>query len=333
MVSLHIHFDWTQCSWQRFPNPASHRLHDGLGLFGSAELFLHNVCFWFGFGLERIDLPESLHTGMTLILSSFEIVFQALLNSHSVGIKWSWKFNKILFFSKIFFAGCIQNLHHFEISTANYIFGKKTFTLFTISYISWQSQAKTSKWNLLIVASRGLPVYRPNMCSPQTISFAFNWTFQTSYLEKIYKANEKTLSRQDIIEEFSSYIYRITGALLLLYVLCGVVFYTAPIVIYIIFQTKEPWLPNFIPGIDFNTRDGFIVTSIFHCLVIYMATVGFGFIDSLFINLVLNMLPIAKLQCNELLCLNEDMRAKKPNAAKIQVRLFNFFVQNKEMQK
>lgn len=96
---------------------------------------------------------------------------------------------------------------------------------------------------------------------------------------------------------------------------------------------KEPYLPLFVPGLDINTREGFIATSIYHCCVLYMAGVGFGFCDALFFNLVFNIYTMSELQGNQLSMLDEEMSEAKPSESKIRLRLTNFFLMHQEMEK
>lgn len=138
---------------------------------------------------------------------------------------------------------------------------------------------------------------------------------------------------KDIMEKCSKRNFVITGVLYTLYIIGATSFLLYPIFMFVIFQMKEPWLPIFVPGIDYNTRAGFVVTSIYHYVVLYMAGIVYGFWDSLFSNLVFNVLTMAKLQCNQLLTLNEEVSNAKTRKSMIQLRLTNFFLMNKEMQK
>lgn len=154
-------------------------------------------------------------------------------------------------------------------------------------------------------------------------------------MEKIYVINEKKPSKniKDIMDECSLYNLLITTALYSLYLICVVIFFLFPVLVFAIFHTKEPWLPLFLPGIDFDTKKGFVTTSIYHYVILYLSGVGFGFIDALFFNLVFNVLTMSRLQCNQLSTLDVEITAAKPRESKIYSRLRNVFVMNLEMEK
>lgn len=145
--------------------------------------------------------------------------------------------------------------------------------------------------------------------------------------------SETKLSQQQILQKFSSHIMHIIRGLILLYFISGLVLALFPIGLFIIFGSNEPWLPFYIPGIDFNTDNGFIVTSILHLIFIFVGIVGFSFCDSVFIALVLNVLPLSELQCDQVLKWNVDLNKKKPRMGKIYGRMRNFVMMNQEMQK
>lgn len=148
-------------------------------------------------------------------------------------------------------------------------------------------------------------------------------------------ANEKKPSKniKNIMDECSSHNFFITGALYALYILCAMMFLLYPILVFALFQMKEPWLPVFIPGVDFNTKEGFVITAIYHYIILYVAGVGFGFVDAMFFNLVFNVLIMSELQCNQLSTLNEELTGAKPSESMIRSRLSNFFLMNMEMEK
>lgn len=159
--------------------------------------------------------------------------------------------------------------------------------------------------------------------------------FQRGYLEKIYIANEKKppIQNKETMDECSSYGVAITGALYGLYTVSGVVFICFPFLVFALFNMKEPTLPVFIPFVDFNTRHGYIISSCDHYILIFMACVGFGFVDTLFVNLVFNILTMSQLQCHQLKRINEELDDIKQSKTMIRIRMINFFTMHQEMEK
>ncbi|XP_031627139.1 putative odorant receptor 83c [Contarinia nasturtii] len=159
--------------------------------------------------------------------------------------------------------------------------------------------------------------------------------FLASFLESIYSKNDTKVppKTRNIMEECSTYNLFTTATLYVMYLFCVFIFYLYPVIAYAVFEMKEPWLPLFVPGLDINTKEGFVATSIYHCVVLYLAGVGFGFCDSLFFNLVFNIYTMSELQGNQLAMLDEEMSAVKPSESMIRVRLTNFFLMHQEMEK
>lgn len=135
------------------------------------------------------------------------------------------------------------------------------------------------------------------------------------------------------MDEYSTYLILISATLIAMYLLCVMVFLLYPVLAYTIFQIEEPWLPVFVLGLDINTKAGFVTTSIYHLVVIYLSGAGFSFVDGLFFNVVFNILIMSKLQCNQLLTLNEELDTAQPSKLMIRIRLANFFLMNQEMEK
>lgn len=134
------------------------------------------------------------------------------------------------------------------------------------------------------------------------------------------------------MDENSSHAISITGGLLGLYTFGGIGFYMTPVLILVIFGVKEPWMPVFIPGIDINTEEGYIITSIYHYIVIYIACLGLGFSDGLFCNLIFNVLTMTGLQCNQFSQLNGELSVPKPRILIIRTRMQNLFKMYQEIE-
>lgn len=138
---------------------------------------------------------------------------------------------------------------------------------------------------------------------------------------------------QTTMHEYSSHVLNITGVLFGLYILCGIGFYAYPVLVLTFFAMKEPCLPIYIPFTDINTKEGYVITSVYHYIIIYIATVGLGFCDGLFFNLVFNVLTMSELQCIQQKKLNEELDVPKFPTTAIRTRLVNFFKMNHEMEK
>lgn len=158
--------------------------------------------------------------------------------------------------------------------------------------------------------------------------------FQAEYLESIYFVNAKKTSIEihSTLDECMTHLHYLTGALFALYLFCGIEFCCYPVIVFIFTRTVEPVLPVYIPFIDIDTTDGYVTTTVYHCMLLFVASCGFAFSDGLFFNLVFNVFTMSKLQCNQLNILNEELSQAKPSIISIKIRLVNLFKMNQEMQ-
>lgn len=154
-------------------------------------------------------------------------------------------------------------------------------------------------------------------------------------MENIYAVNDAkpTKDIHDTLDKCSTHLFYLTAALFALYSFCGLEFFISAMIITKLSGQDEPILPIYIPFIDFNTPDGHFITTMYHCVVIFLASIGLAFIDALFFNLVFNILTMSKLQCNQLAILNDELAQPKPPTTLITIRLINIFKMNQEMQK
>lgn len=82
-----------------------------------------------------------------------------------------------------------------------------------------------------------------------------------------------------------------------------------------------------------NTENGYMITSIYHYIVIYTAVVGMGFCDALCFNLVFNVLTMSGLQRKQLQELNDELNnPTKESDLIMPIRLVNFFKMHQEME-
>lgn len=135
------------------------------------------------------------------------------------------------------------------------------------------------------------------------------------------------------LNECMQQLYYLTGALITLYLLCAIEFCAYPVIVFTSTSTIVPLLPVNIPFVDIDTTDGYMITTVYHIVVLFVASLGLAFIDGLFFNLIFNVLTITKLQCNQFQILNEELEEAKPPIALIKIRLVNLFKMNQEMQR
>lgn len=145
--------------------------------------------------------------------------------------------------------------------------------------------------------------------------------------------SKPTTRTRSTMNKYATHVYNVTATIFVLYGLCAFIFIAYPVLMFFIFQTVEPCLPIFVPGIDFNTKYGYIITSIYHYVVIFMGLIGLWYCDSIFLNLVFNIMMMSELQTNQLSMINDDLNSNDKNDPTIRMRLSNFFSMHQEMEK
>lgn len=126
----------------------------------------------------------------------------------------------------------------------------------------------------------------------------------------------------------ATYAVYITASLLCAYFLCGMIFLSYSWLIMFIYHIKEPALPIFIPKIDYNTKSGFIITSSYQYLVLYLGVAGLGFCDALFLNLVFSVLAMS-----DLICIKLSTICEIKMMSELRAQLRNIFIMHKEMER
>lgn len=130
---------------------------------------------------------------------------------------------------------------------------------------------------------------------------------------------------------YSIVVYRITQLFFLLYFLCMIAFYSAPVIIYLCFNVVEPIISVYVPFIDPTEQTGFIISTGFHVFFIFIATIGFTYIDSLLANLIFHVLMYSGLIGNDLKTLNDMISEGGHNELDLRIRFRNILLMHKEM--
>lgn len=127
-------------------------------------------------------------------------------------------------------------------------------------------------------------------------------------------------------------LFYLTGALFILYLFCSIEFCMYPVIVFTFTGIIEPVLPVHIPFVDIYTTDGYMISTVYHCISLFIAGVGLAFCDALFFNLVFNVLTMSELQSNQFAILNEEIGQAIPSIVLVKTRLVNLFKMNQEMQ-
>lgn len=166
-------------------------------------------------------------------------------------------------------------------------------------------------------------------------SFKIDQHFQVKYIERIYIANDvkPSINNEKILIKNSELGLHLTGGLLILYMLCAIGFITIPMLIFVLFHIREPTLPFLVPFIDHTTRNGSLITSTYHWLIVFTAVSGLGFCDALFSNLVFSMTTMSQLISNDLHHISTKLQNGIFNLNTVRVQLKNTYLMHSEVQR
>lgn len=154
-----------------------------------------------------------------------------------------------------------------------------------------------------------------------------------NYLDGIYKANVKTEDkrRAAYFQKFSYYTEIVFKGGNFLYFLSVLSYFVNPLFQYIFENEVVTLLPTYLPGIDENTFDGYVILSCYHLVLMIVGFIAASASDFLFTMLIINTPILALLIGLEVEQLNEELDADKPDAVAIKNKLRNILLMHREM--
>lgn len=162
-------------------------------------------------------------------------------------------------------------------------------------------------------------------------------SFQTNFIKSIYLANDKKPSpkNEQTMNEYSKFGIRMTGLLFLLYGICAIAFISIPyLIVFMFVHEKEPTLPILVPFIDYGTKRGASITTTYHYGIVFIGLFGLVFCDSLFTNHIISIIIMAKLICNDLVFIGEQLKVpSSSNMWSIRSQLRNAYLMYSEIRR
>lgn len=111
----------------------------------------------------------------------------------------------------------------------------------------------------------------------------------------------------------------------------AIVFFSFPILTYILTGEREMILESYIPGIDSKTTRGYTITIIYHTMTIAIAVAGTSSSDALFVTLVAQLLPLCKLFDNSFDVMNVALIKNTQNKEEMKIYVKNLVKMHNEI--
>lgn len=115
-----------------------------------------------------------------------------------------------------------------------------------------------------------------------------------------------------------------------LYSLSALSNFIYPLYMYAFEHEVVTIMPTFVPFIDENTRNGYIVLSAFHVASLILGIIACCATDLLFTMITINTPVMASLIEDEVNQLNETVEGEKPQPMLAKVKLRNILLMNRE---
>lgn len=136
----------------------------------------------------------------------------------------------------------------------------------------------------------------------------FCWT--ANFIRNMYKIHITTESpeRVEYFKKCTLYTEYLFKGMTILYILSSFSFFIYPLYMYFFENEIVPILPIYLPGIDENTRNGFIILTTFQGSAFFMVLFGLlGFIIVIFVSSPLIFAKIIWFEVQQIHCdLKED---------------------------
>lgn len=154
-----------------------------------------------------------------------------------------------------------------------------------------------------------------------------------TYLEKIYKANEKTraASRTRIFHRCSFFMEFAIKYGTILYFLSVLSYYAFALYMYVYEHEFVTLLPNYIPGIDYKTKYGYAIYFAYHSISIFFGFIGTSACDFFFVMITFNTPLLAALISEDIAELNDLLAAPRQDSQRIKYHLRNILMMHREM--
>lgn len=153
------------------------------------------------------------------------------------------------------------------------------------------------------------------------------------YILNIYKENgtSKKLKRIELFATYAmitEYVIKIGTCL---YALSLLAYFLNPIYMYLFKNEIEPLIPVYLPLINSNTINGYLILFAYHILVMISAFFGSSAVDFLFTGIIVNAPILAALINDDVDDLNEILSKKTTiNANMARQRLQNILLMHQE---
>lgn len=137
--------------------------------------------------------------------------------------------------------------------------------------------------------------------------------------------------RYRTMEVLPIYSLRLTKAMFTLYVLCSVAFTSWPVILYFWSGEIETPLPLRLPRIDISSKQGYIVMASYDIFMVFVASLGLGFLDGTYSILTFNLLVLSGLIKTQMHDLNEMLVQKIQSKYQIHIKFRNIINMHREM--
>lgn len=165
------------------------------------------------------------------------------------------------------------------------------------------------------------------------LNYSDDISWMANFILGIYKVNstvkdKKRLKMFHTCSLASELIFKLCGFLYFSFSLTYAVY---PVYMYFFQNEVVSALQTFLPGVDETTTEGFIVTVMYHMILIILGSIGFAASDLLITLIIINTPIMAASIEDEINQLNDMLRKKNNDSLAIKYKLRNIFLMHQDM--
>lgn len=135
------------------------------------------------------------------------------------------------------------------------------------------------------------------------------------FIITVYKENTKSANstRYAIFESFANYTEIFFKLALPLYSVSLVLYFFYPMYMYVLDREIVTLMPLYLPKVDEHSAIGYGILTVYHLLIMVFALVASCASDFIFIMIIINVLPLAKVLSSVIHDLNDELEKPKMN--------------------
>lgn len=165
------------------------------------------------------------------------------------------------------------------------------------------------------------------------IRYANDLVWMITTVQNLYKVHTHTEShsRAKFMQQCAFITEIVFKLMTSTYILAVFAFFMLPIFVYVVTGELIPIAPIYMPGIDENTVNGYVLLVVMHTSFFFIAVLGFIATEFFLAIVIMSTMIFGKLIAADMKLINDDVEQAQPNILHARLRLKNVLLMHQEM--